>query len=106
MHSHRDPTSHICQAYSISSPEPVSRNAKARELLAKNFPASAPPSSTQKKPVIKKQNQVLERMKLRQKAKSGEPGLGLESVAPKERLYVQARAEGDYEVLWFRKVTV
>ena len=43
-------------------------------------------------------------MKLRQAAKAGEAGLGLESVPQQERVYVQARAEGEFKPFWFRKV--
>lgn len=89
----------------MDSERAATRNKDAKALLAKNFGVSSLPKGRKAgKPGISEQSKTIQMMKLRQSAKPGEPGLGIESVPPQDRLYVQARAEGDFEWFWFRKV--
>ena len=80
------------------------KNKNARALLLKNFAVTTPRPSKAGKPVIRKQSKTIQMMKLRQAAKPGEAGLGIESIPQQERIYVQARAEDEFRPFWFRKV--
>ena len=115
--SHRYPSSHACTG--SNAPPPVSKNDKAKALLAKNFPGTSKPTAvrvptTTKKlptdPVKLARFKAVELMKMRHQATPGDSRDKTKPVPLEERLHVTAIADransSQAEVLWFRKVRV
>lgn len=100
-------------------PPPVSKNDKAKALLAKNFPGTSKPTTSRAPattakpptdPVKLARFKAVELMKMRHKAVPGDSRDKTTSVPLEERLHVTAVADhanlNRAEVLWFRKVSV
>lgn len=114
MHSHREPSTHECQPLQMQDGTGIhAKNAKARALLDKHFPASqstgtSTKTTTQKLTDPKKLTQLrkVQLLKMRHKAKPGDSRDKPGSVGVAERLHLQVYIEDNTasEPFWFRKV--
>ena len=89
------------------------RNSTAQEILARNFPVSGSgPSKTKSRTAVTKNPAKLatirkvELMKMRQKAKPGDPKVT--SIGMSDRHYVLAKCNeiGNFSAFWFLKVNM
>ena len=114
---HRFPTSHSCSPAEVSeaAPSTVVKNARARELLQRNFPqalvtkgtsSSAQLNRVGKTPAAQAQIEKVQFMKMRQAARPGDPKTP--SLPPAERHHVLVKFEetGAEKTLWFNKVSL
>ncbi|KAL1674950.1 hypothetical protein EV122DRAFT_219490 [Schizophyllum commune] len=109
---HRHPDSHRCSGLATKASAPAtSKQDAAKALLAKNFTsASKPPAKSTTKtkklptdPVKLAQYRKVEAMKMRHKAKPGDPR---DTSAPLEKrlhMYVRAADQTETKTLWVRK---
>jgi len=116
---HREPSSHSCVPVKVEDGASNTKNAKARALLNKHFPSaqtstsSVTPSiktSSEKTATPKKLTQLrqVQLMKMRHKARPGDPRDKPTSVAMDQRLHLLVSRENDTEttLFWFRKTSV
>ncbi|KAH8102830.1 hypothetical protein BXZ70DRAFT_1006023 [Cristinia sonorae] len=112
---HREQIAHACVPLKKDDGASSTKNAKARELLNKHF-ASPPSSSTNAKTSSMKvtdpkklaQIKQVQLLKMRHKAKPGDPRDKPSSVAIDQRLHLQVTKENEPTPtpFWFRKTTV
>ncbi|KAL1743276.1 hypothetical protein HDZ31DRAFT_41306 [Schizophyllum fasciatum] len=110
---HRHPDSHRCPGLMTqSNAVTTSRNDTARALLAKNFPSTAKPApklATKSKklptdPVKLAQYRRVEAMKMRHKARPGDPRDTNAPLEERLHIYVRSPEAPDTKTLWVRKV--
>lgn len=116
IYRHREPQSHACVPLPGENQKPEEKNAKARALLNKHFPTSTPTAASagssktasEKIANPKKLAQIkqVQLMKMRHKAKPGDPRDKPTSVSVDQRLHLQVSKESSTDVtpFWFRKV--